>query len=252
MLYLIRAVYLLIHFVTVCAYAIINLLIFPRRLNNTSKLSRMMSWSLPLLGIKLVRKNNSPLAADKQAIYVSNHQDTLDIFICTGMMPDNIAILGKKSLLYVPFFGLAFWLAGNILINRSDKKQARSTMIEVSKAMRERGNSVYMFPEGTRSRGKGLLPFKKGAFILAIESGLPIVPLVFSSTRKNINLNRWRAGTVLAEFLEPIYTHNMGPEDVQSLLEHTRELISTTVERLDKEVNALQGKDSQVKKKANS
>lgn len=236
MLYLLRAVYLLIHFITVCAYAVVYLLIFPRRLNNTSKLARMMSWSLPVLGIKFIPKNSSPLPPEQPAIYVSNHQDTLDIFICTKVMPNNMAILGKSSLIYVPIFGLAFWLAGNILINRSDKAKAKNTMAEVSKKVLKRGNSVYMFPEGTRSRGKGLLPFKKGAFVLAIESGLPIVPIVFSSTHKNIHLNRWHAGTVIAEFLQPIDTQNLEATDTESLLETTRALISTTIERLDKEV----------------
>ena len=179
MLYILRAAYLLIHFLAVCTYAVIYCLIFPRRLNNTSKLARMMSWAIPVIGINLIHKNKSPLPISQPGIYVSNHQHTLDLFLHPSIMPDNMAILGKSGLRYVPIFGLAFWLAGNIFINRSDKAKARATMTEVSKVVLKRGNSLYMFPEGTRSRGKGLLPFKPGAFAMAIESGLPIVPVVF-------------------------------------------------------------------------
>lgn len=233
MLYFLRAAYLLIHFLAVCTYAVIYCLIFPRRLNNTSKLARMMSWSIPIIGINLIHNNKSPLPINQAGIYVSNHQHTLDIFLHPSIMPDNIAILGKSGLRYVPIFGLAFWLAGNIFINRSDKVKARATMTEVSKIIRERGNSLYMFPEGTRSRGKGLLPFKKGAFALAIESGLPIVPVVFSTIHTRVDLGRWNAGTVITEFLEPIDTKNMTQADVPSLLEQTRVLIEQGIERLD-------------------
>lgn len=243
MLYFLRAAYLLIHFLAVCIYAVIYCLIFPRRLNNTSKLARMMSWSIPILGIKLIHKNQSPLPVTQPGIYVSNHQHTLDIFLHPSIMPDNMAILGKSGLRYVPVFGLAFWLAGNIFINRSDKTKARATMTEVSKVIHERGNSLYMFPEGTRSRGKGLLPFKKGAFSLAVESGLPIVPVVFSTIHTNVNLSRWNTGIVIAEFLEAIDTTGMTQADVPMLLEQTRVLIAAGIERLDKEVKVLQDED---------
>lgn len=244
MLYFLRAAYLLIHFLAVCTYAVIYCLIFPRRLNNTSKLARMMSWSIPIIGINLIHKNKSPLPISQAGIYVSNHQHTLDIFLHPSIMPDNIAILGKSGLRYVPIFGLAFWLAGNIFINRSDKAKARATMTQVSKIIRERGNSLYMFPEGTRSRGKGLLPFKKGAFALAIESGLPIVPVVFSTIHTQINLGHWKAGTVITEFLEPIDTRNMTQADVPTLLAQTRALIEEGIERLDQEIDSLASKDS--------
>ena len=239
MLFVLRATYLLIHFLAVCSYAVIYCLIFPRRLNNTSKMARMMSWSIPIVGIKLIHKNKSPLTSGQPGIYVSNHQHTLDIFLHPSVMPDNIAILGKNGLRFVPIFGLAFWLAGNIFINRSDKAKARTTMAEVSQVILERGNSLYMFPEGTRSRGKGLLPFKKGAFSLAIESGLPIVPIVFSTIHTNVDLNRWKAGTVIAEYLPAIDTKGMTQEDVAELMENTRTQIAAGIERLDKELSKL-------------
>src|SRR5690554_6159895 len=119
MLYFLRAAYLLIHFLAVCTYAVIYCLIFTRRLNNTSKLARMMSWSIPIIGIILIHKNISQLPIRQAEFYVSNHQYTIDIFLRHSIMPDNRAILGKSGLRYVPTFALAFWLADNIFIDRS-------------------------------------------------------------------------------------------------------------------------------------
>lgn len=236
MLFALRAAYTLLHFLAVCLYALVYCTFLPRRLNNTSKLAAYMSWALPALGIKLIRKNTSPMPANQPAVYVLNHQDVLDVFIYPGMMPANIAILGKSSLRFIPVFGLTFWLAGNIFINRSNKEKAWETMRQVTQTIHQRGCSMYMFPEGTRSKGRGLLPFKKGAFSLAIEAGLPIVPIVFSSTHKNIDLNRWHAGSVIGEYLEPISTQGLTTGDVAELMALTRQRMQTAIDALDNEL----------------
>lgn len=238
MLFGLRAAYTLTHFLAVCVYALGYCLVFPRRLNNTSKLASYMSLALPVLGIKVIHRNSSPVPANQPAVYVANHQDTLDIFIYPSMLPPNIAILGKSGLKYVPIFGLAFWLAGNIFIDRQNKEKAKETMRYITNTIRKRGCSMYMFPEGTRSKGRGLLPFKAGAFSLAIESGLPIVPIVFSSTHKNIDLNRFRAGTTISQYLEPISTKGMTHDDLASLIEQTRNRMQAAIDELDKELAA--------------
>lgn len=239
MLYGLRAFYLLCHFVVVCVYALIYCTIRPRRLNNTSKLAAYMSWALPIIGIKFINKQRSPLPADQPAVYVANHQDVLDVFICPGMLPKNIAILGKTSLRYIPIFGLAYWLAGNIFIDRKNKEKAWDTMRRVAEIIHERGCSMYMFPEGTRSKGNGLLPFKRGAFTLAIQSGLPIVPIIFSSTHKHIDLNRLHAGVVSAQYLEPISTDGLTEDDIESLMERTRTRMQQAIDALDDELSTL-------------
>lgn len=244
MLYGLRAFYLIVHFLAVCTYALIYCLFFPRRLNNTSKLAAYMSWALPLLGIRLIHKNAPPLTEQQPAIYVLNHQDVLDIFIYTHMLPRNIAILGKSSLRFVPIFGLAYWLAGNIFINRKNKEKAWDTMQRVAATIQQRGCSVYMFPEGTRSKGRGLLPFKMGAFNLAVQSGLPIVPIVFSSTHKNISLKRWRGNLAIGQFLDPIATEGLTEQDVKPLMEQVRSTMLHAIDQLDQEVAALKQTDS--------
>src|SRR5690606_12848714 len=151
MLYALRAVYVTVHFLLVCTLILLVSLLRPRHLNNTSQLARLMSWALPVLGVRVIRNNESPVRGKDQAVYVVNHQDTLDVFICASMLPEHIAILGKSSLRYIPVFGLAFWLAGNIFINRTNKTKAWETMAAVARIVKRRGCSVYIFPEGTRS-----------------------------------------------------------------------------------------------------
>lgn len=238
MLYVLRAAYLTLHFLVVCFITMLVSVLRPRHLNNTTQSARLMSWALPVLRIRSIRNNDCPVKRNEQAIYVVNHQYTLDVFTCSTMLPDHIAILGKSSLRYVPVFGLAFWLAGNIFINRRNKAKAWDTMAEVARIVKRRGCSVYIFPEGTRSRGKGLQPFKSGAFALAIESGLPIVPIVFSSTHKNINLSRWDGGVVMGEYLDPIPTTGLTEADVKPLAELTHARMQAALSRLD---NTLQG-----------
>src|SRR5690606_6957438 len=233
MLYMLRAAYLTLHFLVVCFITMLVSVLRPRHLNNTTQCARLMCWALPVLRVRAIRNNDCPIKGQEQAIYVVNHQYTMDVFTCATMLPDHIAILGKSSLRYVPVFGLAFWLAGNIFINRRNKAKAWDTMAEVARIVKRRGCSVYIFPDGTRSRGQGLQPFKSGAFALAIESGLPIVPIVFSSTHKHIDLGRWNTGVVMGEYLEPIPTAGLTEADVKPLAELTHQKMLAALQRLD-------------------
>ena len=232
MLFILRALYLTFHFLLVCCLTLVVCVVRPFHRNNTWLCATWMSWSLPLLGIRFKGLNESPLG-DQPAVYIVNHQDVLDVFICTAMLPKNIAILGKTELRYIPVFGLAFWLAGNLFINRKNKAKAWDTMAEMARIVKRRQRAVYIFPEGTRSKGKGLQPFKSGAFALAIEAGLPIVPIVFSSTHQHINLHEWRADNAVGRFLQPVSTDGMGEEDVKPLAEKCRALMQQALDELD-------------------
>lgn len=242
MLQAIRTVIATGHFLIICTYALIYCLLFPRRLDSTQRLASMMSWVLPVLGVRFKAKRELPISDNQQVVYVINHQDTLDVFICSAMLPPKIAMLGKSQLKYIPVFGLAFWLAGNIYIDRGDKSKAWEVMASVARKIKRRGCSLYIFPEGTRSRGRGMLPFKSGAFALAISSGLPIVPIVFSSTHKNIDLNCWYSGVCLGEYLDPIATNGLTEADIKPLMDEARNRMLAAQERLDREIEEAQAK----------
>lgn len=93
-----------------------------------------------------------------------------------------------------------------------------------------------MFPEGTRSRGRGLMPFKTGAFHAAIAAGVPIVPICVSNTSNKVKLNRWSNGLVIVEILPPIDTSGYTKERLRELSEHCRQIMADKIAELDAEV----------------
>uniref|UniRef100_A0AC35FIH6 Phospholipid/glycerol acyltransferase domain-containing protein n=1 Tax=Panagrolaimus sp. PS1159 TaxID=55785 RepID=A0AC35FIH6_9BILA len=102
---------------------------------------------------------------------------------CVGMAvcwPDRCVVMMKNSLKWIPGFNIAAILSNTIFVNRFNHEKAQETLKEAAKAMSEKNLKLWVFPEGTRA-AKGMLPFKKGAFNIAIRSGIPIIPVVFSS-----------------------------------------------------------------------
>src|SRR5699024_2711557 len=147
--------------------------------------------------------------------------------------------VGKKSLIWIPFFGQAFWLSGNILIDRHNHSKARDTINQISEKMTARRLSIWMFPEGTRSRGRGLLPFKMGAFHAALDAKVPIVPVCISTTTGTIDLNRWDNGYVIVEQMDPIDVSQYSKENVRELAKYCHTLMEQKIAELDKEVEQL-------------
>ena len=109
--------------------------------------------------------------------------------------------------------------------------------------MKKRDLSVWMFPEGTRSRGRGLLPFKTGAFHAAIAAGVPIVPICVSNTNNKINLNRWNNGHVIVEMMTPIDTSGYTKDQVRELATHCHQIMADKIEKLNQEVAEREAAD---------
>lgn len=174
-----------------------------------------------------------------QNLYIANHQNTWDLFTVSAAVTPKVVTVGKKSLLWIPLFGQLYWITGNILIDRFNRSKAKGTIDQVVDNMKSSDVSVWMFPEGTRSRGRGLLPFKTGAFHAAIGAKLPIIPIVCSSTQGKIKLNRWNNGHVIVEMLPPVSTEGYSKENVRELANVCREQMLAKLEELDAEVDRL-------------
>lgn len=138
------------------------------------------------------------------AIYVANHQNNYDLFTLPAVVPQSTVSMGKHSLKWIPFFGQLYWLSGNILINRGNRSKAMGTLDKSVDKIKKAGLSVWMFPEGTRSYGRGLLPFKTGAFHTAMNAQVPVVPVCMNTTHDSIKLNRWDNGTIYIDILAPV------------------------------------------------
>lgn len=123
---------------------------------------------------------NDYLNTTRPAVFIGNHQTELDVLMLGCIFPKWCSVTAKSSLKKVPFLGWFMALSGTVFIDRKNSSSARHAMAGASEEMKRDRQSVYMFPEGTRSYAKEpmLLPFKKGAFHLAVQAGVPIVPVV--------------------------------------------------------------------------
>lgn len=139
----------------------------------------------PIYGFKRVVVQTETDNLPKTAVYISNHQATMDIVILAKAIQHNTVTVGKRQLAWIPVFGWMYWITGNILLNRKVAAKAFDTIKYVVKEIKENDLNVWLFPEGTRSYGRYELgEFKVGAFLTAIEAGVPIVPVVVSDLTK--------------------------------------------------------------------
>ena len=221
MLLVIRCILLAIALILVFIFGGLYCLLRPRHRNNVHVIAQIFSKVSPILGLKVIYRMPEKVPAAPN-VFVANHQNNFDLFTHTGAVPKGAVSLGKKSLVWIPLFGQMYWLSGNILIDRKNRHSAVSTMSKVAEKIRNSKLSVWIFPEGTRSRGRGLLPFKSGAFHTAIAAKAQIVPVV-SSCQQHINLNRWNNGTVIIEMMEPIPTEGLTKSDVKALNQQVHE-----------------------------
>ncbi len=159
----------------------------------------------------------------RTAIYVGNHQSNFDVPLIFSEVPRHLRFVAKAELFRIPVLGAAMKAIGNIKVDRSGGEKDRETMAKAIDEVRERVNILF-FAEGTRSEDGVLRPFKKGAFILAIQSGVPILPFAIAGTRHILpKKGRWiHAGQRAAlVFGDPISTAGMKAEDRESLMRQT-------------------------------
>jgi 1-acyl-sn-glycerol-3-phosphate acyltransferase len=165
-------------------------------------------------------------------LVMSNHQSLYDIPVLFYVIGPNIRMITKKELFRVPVFGGALAAAGFISIDRRDRIRAMKSL-DVARALLASGTHVWIAPEGTRSRSGKLLPFKKGAFHLAFEAGLPIVPLTLQGTRDVLAAHgvRSTAGAhvrvTIHEKIDPTPYTKRGKKGRSDLMEEVRRLVES-------------------------
>lgn len=235
MLYFIRLIFAGFYIAVVCLIGIFICILRPFNPKNVKFTCRLLARVMPILGMKIIVKNREILNLSGPYIYLSNHQHNLDIFPGAYLIPDNTVSIGKKSIKYIPFFGQFYWLSGNILIDRKNKKNAVNTLDETAEKIKNEKLSVWIMPEGTRSMGRGLLPFKKGPFVTAIKTQIPLIPIVISSYIGKLDFNKWNAGTITIEVLPPIKTVGKTLLDVNQLKEDTFLLMKGVLNKIDNE-----------------
>lgn len=244
MLLIFRVIVVVLLSIFISLFGIIYCLFSPRNGKNIFKIAHYFSKLAPIVGLNVIKRPYENIDEKMPCIFIANHQSNYDvIFGCCIVRPNTVTV-GKKSLAWIPLWGQMYWLSGNILIDRNNKHKARAAIQQVVDNIKKRNISVWMFPEGTRNQGRGLLPFKTGAFHAAIEAGIPIVPICISSTHDKIHLNRCNNGAVIIEMLAPIETVNCKRENVRELAEYCHQLMEEKIQQLDQEVNKIDLKDT--------
>ncbi|MEV0437292.1 1-acylglycerol-3-phosphate O-acyltransferase [Nocardia sp. NPDC050413] len=185
--------------------------------------------TLRTLGVELRVVGAENARAPRPAVFLFNHQSQFDVIIVPKVLDGGVTGIGKKELRSHPLFGPLMRFVGVTFIDRSDTERAKAALAPVVSTLRE-GLSIAVAPEGTRSYTRGLGPFKKGAFHIAKQAGVPVIPIVI----RNAGDIAWRdspiarSGVVDVAILPPIDVSTWNPaamdeeiEEVRRLYEHT-------------------------------
>ena len=215
--------------ISVCSIPIIAVGWFDKEKYYTGKLIKMWArWVIWSTGIQYEIDGLDNLNLDKQYIFMSNHESALDIVLGVAAIPSNLVFLAKKELFRVPVFGWAMEAAGMIKIDRQNPEIARKSVSEAVETLMHSSFSTLIYPEGTRSNGEELLPFKKGGFILAIRTQLPVVPITILGAgnvlpKGTLAIKKSHIKMIIDN---PIPTLEMDINDKDQLLQDCRKIIN--------------------------
>jgi 1-acyl-sn-glycerol-3-phosphate acyltransferase len=239
MLFACRMLLMGLHFMLAGVLGVVLGLCRPFNPDNSRLCARLYAWpAMCILRLRLKADMGPLLKQSQPCVIVANHQSNYDLFIFGNVVPPRTVCIGKKSLKWVPLFGQLFWLAGNVLIDRGNAEKARRSMLTTTDTLQHRDTSIWVFPEGTRNLGEALLPFKKGAFQMAIAAGVPIVPVCVSSYSKNMRLNRWRSGRIMIRSLPAIPTADLNIDDMPTLIAQCHAQMQACIDSMDEQLHA--------------
>jgi 1-acyl-sn-glycerol-3-phosphate acyltransferase len=186
-------------------------------------------WHFRTSGVR-IRDPRRPYVA------VSNHESYADIFLISHL-PWEMKWMSKDTIFKIPVMGWMMRMAGDIRLNRSSRDSTLAAIAACRDRLAKRV-SVMIFPEGTRSKGSELLPFRDGAFRLAVESGVPILPIAVAGTRHAMAKGsfQFQPATAICRVLEPVETTGLTLDDVPALRARVRALIDEARHALQQEL----------------
>jgi len=188
-------------------------------------------WVTSFAGVTIVVDNRAKLVPEQPYVFMANHASSLDIWAMFIVVPRRIRMIAKKQLGRIPLLGWVMWAGRFIFIDRQNGVAARRS-IDLAGQRIHNGDSVVIFPEGTRTRDGTLGPFKKGGFHLAVKAGVPIVPVALKGTRALMPRGSLllRSGTIKAIIGEPVPTQGLSDEERASLNDRVRAIVEGMLE----------------------
>ena len=220
--------------VATVAFGSVSLIISLFESSGRRQIAVARTWARSLLlvsGVKVKIEGLDKIAPDGSYVFVSNHLSYMDTPVVLANIPVQFRFLAKRGLFQIPLLGTHLARAGHIPVPRDDARAAVKTMTTAAQAIRERGISLLIFPEGGRTHDGKLAAFKEGAAYIAIRAGVPLVPVALRGTREVLayGSGHVRAGQVTMRIGEPIPTAQL----------QLRDRISVTAELRDRIVSLL-------------
>jgi len=190
----------------------------------------MKLWARVLLfmcRIRIEHVNPITFPDRKPRVCVCNHQSLLDILWGSSILPPRAMVIGKKEFIYIPIINILWHLMKNVRIDRGDRQKALASLSGVASEIVANSRSLMIAPEGTRTPDGTIFPFKKGAFYIAIEKGVPIYPFVVHGAHQLLPKNHAlpQPGTIRMKFLEPVETKGLGIEDLEGLRQKVQDMV---------------------------
>ncbi|KAI9313688.1 hypothetical protein BX666DRAFT_2029875 [Dichotomocladium elegans] len=187
--------------------------------------SDLLNWSVArsfyyltsfFVGISVTVEGDEHIDPSRPAVYVCNHQATLDIMLMSKVYPKATAIVAKKALKYYPFLGWYMILSKAIFLDRKNRQNAIKAARDAAENIHKNKTNVWLFPEGTRGHPSkiDLLPFKKGAFYMGVQARVPIVPIVIANYNNlyDSKAKRFLPGVVRVKVLPPVSTADVAED----------------------------------------
>ena len=192
-------------------------------------------WAKILTTLSLVRvkiHGTQNIDPNGSYIFVANHQSIYDIPLVYGWLDNNFKWIMKKELRRLPFIGKTCALIGHIFIDRSNPMRAKQSLEIAKQKLKQSNSSIFLFPEGTRTRNGQLLHFKRGAFTIARDLHLPIVPVTIIGAYDALpkGLHYITPGTIQMVIHQPIDTTKLNDENLNDLIKQVKNTIQTNLE----------------------
>jgi 1-acyl-sn-glycerol-3-phosphate acyltransferase len=200
----------------------------PPRGNAAATLARL--WARGLLaaaGVRVEVEGAEAVDPKRGYVVMANHQSYFDVLAMLAVLPGTYRFVAKRSLFLVPIFGWALWAGGFIPVDRRDKSKARDIWKAAGDRL-ARGASVLFYPEGTRSRDGRVHAFQRGAFLVALQTGAPILPVGIAGALEIMPRDRFSAvpGTIRVRFGAPVDARAYGVRRNRQLIADVRRTIA--------------------------
>lgn len=216
---------IVLSFPFLCLYMLIN----PSKNRNLYVACRVYSVINKIFAVHVEVHGFDRIPTTRPYIYVANHQCNYDVLIVAQALNPGTVIVGKQSLKWLPLVGQLYWLTGSLFIDRNSPRASILSLRKLAKRVVADNTSLWIFPEGTRNHGAKMLPFKSGAFRMAKDMGVGIVPVTISPAVNRIAYNGLRRTDVSIVAHPPIEAEEVAAMNAKQLANYAREIINNAI-----------------------